>query len=227
MPRALKGAYFLDIRMPVVLGFMIFAGFMPTKLNARLRFVAVIVFSVLFLSRIAFLNDVWMRSQRDLDDLRQVIETISPGSRVLAADVVCRENAAWCASMPASRQLPELTATYWHPASFVLLDRHAFWSNIFAADTQQPIAIKEPYRELLAIDSPPVNYAYLASDHIPPIELIRFPFLSTWNQKFDYVLVLNADGAPDLDHFLPSQLQLVDRQGIAALFKVKKQLRNQ
>jgi hypothetical protein len=36
------------------------------------------------------------------------------------------------------------------------------------------------------------------------------------------VLVLNADGAPDLDRFLPNQLQLVDRRGIAALFKVKK-----
>jgi hypothetical protein len=124
--------------------------------------------------------------------------------------------------MPISRRLPELTPTYWHLASFVLLDRHAFWPNIFAEDTKQPIRMKEPYRELQAVDSPPVNYLELASPSISPSELKRFPFLPHWNEKFDYVLVLNAEGAPDLEHFLPNQLQLVDRQGIAALFLVRK-----
>jgi hypothetical protein len=52
--------------------------------------------------------------------------------------------------------------------------------------------------------------------------LKRFPFLTDWSEKFDYVLVLNADGAPNLDHFLPNRLQLIDRRGIAALFKIKK-----
>jgi len=154
--------------------------------------------------------------------VRQVIASVTPGSRVLAADVVCTDNPAWCASMPISRRLPELTPTYWHLAAFVLLDRHAFWPNIFAEDTKQPIVIKEPYRDLQAVDSPPVNYTYLALDQIPPIELKRFPFLTGWSQKFDYVLVLNADGASNLDRFLPNQLQLVDRRGIAALFQVRK-----
>jgi hypothetical protein len=222
MPRAMKGTYFLDIRLPIMLGFMVFAGFMPKRLTSHQRIAAAALFAALFMARIAFLTDVWMHSQRDVDDVRQAIESVTPGSRVLAADVVCSDNPSWCASMPISRRLPGLTPTYWHLASFVLLDRHAFWPNIFAADTKQPIAIKEPYRDLQAVDSPPVNYTYLTSAQIPPIELKRFPFLNDWSQKFDYVLVLNADGAPNLDHFLPNQLQLVDRRGIAALFKVRK-----
>jgi hypothetical protein len=222
MPRAMKGTFFLDIRLPIMLGFMVFAGFMPKRLTSRQRIAAGTLFAALFLARIAFLTAVWMHSQRDVGDVRQAIESVTPGSRVLAADVVCSDNPAWCASMPIGRRLPELTPTYWHLASFVLLDRHAFWPNIFAEDTKQPIAIKEPYRDLQAIDSPPVNYKYLALDEIPPLEMKRFPFLHGWDQKFDYVLILNADGAPDLDHFLPNKLQLVDRQGIAALFKVRK-----
>jgi hypothetical protein len=222
MPRAMKGTYFLDIRLPIMLGFMVFAGFMPKDLTARQRTAAAVLFAVLFVARIAFITDVWMHSQRDLDDVRQAIVTVTPGSRVLAADVVCSDNPSWCASMPMSRSLPELTPTYWHLASFVLLDRHAFWPNIFAEDGKQPITVKEPYRDLQAVDSPPVNYTYLALDQVPQKELKRFPFLDHWNQKFDYVLVLNAEGAPNLDHFLPSELQLVDRQGIAALFKVRK-----
>ena len=222
IPRAMKGAYFLDIRLPIMLGFMNFAGFIPNSLTSRQRIAAGILFAALFLARITFITSVWMHSQRDVDDVRQVIVSVTPGSRVLAADVVCSDNPAWCASMPISRRLPELASTYWHLAAFVLIDRHAFWPNIFAEDSQQPIAIKEPYRDLKAVDSPPVNYTYLALDEIPPIELKRFPFLTAWRKKFDYVLVLNADGAPNLDRFLPNQLQLVARRGIAALFKVKK-----
>jgi hypothetical protein len=222
MPRAMKGTYFLDIRLPIMLGFMIFAGFMPKSLAPRQRIAAGILFATLFLARITFVTSVWIHSQRDVADVRQVIASVTPGTRVLAADVVCNDNPAWCASMPISRRLPELAPTYWHLAAFVLLDRHAFWPNIFAEDTKQPIAIKEPYRDLQALDSPPVNYTYLALDQVPPIELKRFPFLTGWSQKFDYVLVLNAEGAPNLDRFLPNQLQLVDRQGIAALFKVRK-----
>jgi hypothetical protein len=224
MPRSIKGTYFMDIRLPIMMGFMIFAGFMPKMFTPRQRMATGVLFAALFVARITFLTGVWIHSQRDVDDVRQAIESVTPGSKVLAADVVCTDQPVWCASMPISRRLPELTPTYWHLASFVLLDRHAFWPNIFAEDTKQPIVIKEPYRDLQAVDSPPVNYTYLASGsgQIPPIVLKRFPFLTDWSQKFDYVLVLNADGAPNLDHFLPDRLQLVDHRGIAALFKVRK-----
>lgn len=222
MPRMLKGTYFMDLRLPVMMGFLLFAGFIPRRLSSRQRFVAIVAFAVLFVTRIVFVTDVWVHSQRDLNDVRQVIESVTPGSRVLAADVVCTDNKTWCASMPISRRLPALTPTYWHLASFVLLDRHAFWPNIFAEPGKQPVVIKEPYAHLQAVDSPPVNYLDLTSGPLTTLETTRFPFLDGWTTKFDYVLILNAEGAPDLDHFLPTQLQLVDRQGIAALFRIRK-----
>jgi hypothetical protein len=222
MPRALKGAYFVDTRLPVMLGFMIFAGFIPrTPSWRRLGVAGVMLFAALLLVRVGFITHVWIASQRDVSDVREVIAAVTPGSRVLAADVVRVDNPAWFDEMPASRRLPELTATYWHLASFVLLDRHAFWPTVFASDTQQPIRVQEPYRELQAINSPPPNYVELATTQIPPSELKRFPFLRDWTDKFDYVLVLNAEGAPNLDHFVPDHLQLLARRGIAALFKVK------
>jgi hypothetical protein len=221
-PIDFKGVHFVDTRLPVMLGFIIFAGFIPRGLNARERYVALAFFSFLFIARVAIITDVWRGSQRDLADVRSAIESITPGSRVLTADVVKDDNPAWYDSMPASRRIPDVAATYWHLAGFVLLDRHAFWPNIFADKSQQPIAVNEPYREIEAVRSPPVNYTDLDSHTLSQQELERFPFLNDWKDKFDYVLVLNADGAPDLDHFLPNQLQLVDRQGIAALFRVRK-----
>jgi hypothetical protein len=57
---------------------------------------------------------------------------------------------------------------------------------------------------------------------VPDSELAKFPSLIDWQQKFDYVLLLNAEGAPKLENFLSKKLQLVNRQGIAALFRIKK-----
>ena len=220
MPRALKGGYFVDTRLPVMLGFMLFAGCLPRKPKSREWAVAGIVLAALFLARIGFITSVWVHSQQDISELRQVIAGIAPGSRVLAADVLPSDNPRWFEKMPISRRLPELTPTYWHLASFVLLDRHAFWPMIFAASSQQPIRVKEPYSDLLAHESPPPNYAELTAKQIAPQELERFPFLADWDHKFDYVLVLNAEGAPNLENFDPAHLQLVARRGIAALFKV-------
>jgi hypothetical protein len=221
-PVSFKGVYFVDTRLPVMMGFLVFAGFMPRSFNARERSLAVAFFVILFIARVSLITNVWMQSQRDLADLRQTITSVTPGSRVLAADVQYRDNPDWYLNMPASRRLPEVAPTYWHLASFVLLDRHAFWPNIFAEESQQPIAIIAPYRELEAVRSPPLNYLDLTMSRLPDQELEHFPYLADWREKFDFVLLLNAEGAPNLDHFLPDQLQLVDRQGIAALFKVRR-----
>jgi hypothetical protein len=221
-PVSFKGVYFVDTRLPVMLGFMVFAGFMPRGLNWRERTVSVGFFIILFVARVTLITNVWVDSQRDLADLRQTIASVGPGSRVLAADVKYIDNPDWYSNMPLCRRLPEVAPTYWHLASFVLLDRHAFWPNIFAEESQQPIAIKEPYRELEAVRSPPLNYTDLSMSEVPEEELAHFPYLRDWKEKFDYVLVLNAEGAPGLDHFLPNQLQLVNRQGIAALFRIRK-----
>jgi hypothetical protein len=220
VPRSFKGVYFVDTRLPVMMGFMLFAGFLPRGLPSR-RWTAVgFLIAALFVARIGFITSVWVHSQRDIQDVREVISSVTPGSRVMAADVVPKDNPAWFASMPMGRRLPELTPTYWHLASFVLLDRRAFWETIFSVDSQQPIRIEEPYRDLRAIESPPPNYISLATTHIPAADLERFPFLVDWSHKFDYVLILNAEGAPGLEHFVPEHLRLISRRGIAALFKV-------
>jgi hypothetical protein len=220
LPRSLKGVFFVDTRLPVMLGFLLFAGFLPHALPSR-RWTAVgVVLAALFLARTGFITGVWTQSQRDISDVREVIASITPGSRVLTADVVAEDNPAWFASMPIGRRLPDLSPTYWHLGSFVLLDRHAFWETIFSRDYEQPIRIEPPYRDLGAVDGPPPAYVELAEKQIPASELERFPFLVDWNQKFDYVLILNAEGASNLEAFVPEHLRLVARRGFAALFKV-------
>ncbi len=221
-PFAFKGVYFVDTRLPVMLGFMIFAAFLPRGLTSNQRYVALAFFAVLLVTRISFVSRVWVESQRDLDDVRSVVQAVRVGSRVLVADVTGSDNPGWYESMPISRRIPEVAPTYWHLASFVLLDRRAFWPNIFADASQQPIAVKEPYRELQAVRSALPNYVDLTRRQFAEDELEHFPFLAEWQQKFDFVLLLNAEGVPNLSQFLPDRLRVVDSRGIAALFEVRK-----
>jgi hypothetical protein len=220
LPGEMKGGGWVDSRVPVLLGFMIFAGFLPRGLSPRQQSAATAFLAALFLARIAFLTTVWIHAQQDIADVRWVIAAVTPGSRVLDVDVF--DNPAWLKSMPISRRIPLLNQTYYHLASFVLLDRHALWPNMFTMETQQAIRVKEPYRDILGANAPPPNYAELARLPVPPEESARYPFLVDWSRKFDFVLVLNAEGARNLDTFLPDRLELLARRGIAALFKVRR-----
>ena len=91
-----------------------------------------------------------------------------------------------------------------------------------STDAQQPIRVLDPYRANLGSGAVPPNYEFLAAHNLPADEMTRFPFIANWNDRFDYLLILNAEGARDLNQFLPDKLELVDRRGLAALFRIKR-----
>jgi hypothetical protein len=222
LPTSLKGVWWVDARMMAMFGFVLFAGFLPSGVTRRSETIAAAALAILFLAKIAFITGVWVHSQQDVRDTRHVIAPVLPGSRVLNVDVTERDNPAWFRAMPLGRRIPHLNATYWHLAAFVLLDRRAFWPTIFAIDVQQPMRVREPYLESLGLGTGPPDYEFLGPHPMSEEEKERYPFLEGWERKFDYVLLMNADGAGNLTDFLPDKLELLDRRGIAALFKIKK-----
>ena len=222
LPTYWNNGRLIDARVPILASFLLFSGMMPVGFGARSRAVFAVSLLVLFVIKIGFVTIVWLGSQQDVADVRQVIRPVIAGSRVLVLD-----NPGPSPTLPLSRRLsrriPRVDPTYWHYAAFLLLDRDAFWSDMFSQESQQPIKVTEAYRD--ATDggrSPPANYLDLAMTQIPSSVLKNRSFLIDWNLKFDYVLLLNADAAKDVSSFLPDRLEFLDEKGIAALFKVKK-----
>jgi hypothetical protein len=222
LPISIKTVWWVNTRMIVMLGFLVFAVFMPRGLSSRQRAISGFVIAILLFAKIAFITGVWIHSQQDVRDVRQVIAPVQAGRRVLDVQVFKSDNPVWFNAMPIGRRIPHLNPTFWHLASFVLLDRRAFWPSIFANDTQQPIRVRDPYTESLGTGAAPPDYQLLGSSQMSADEAERFPFLPHWEQKFDYVLLLNAEGAGNLAQFLPDKLELLDHRGIAALFRVRK-----
>jgi hypothetical protein len=206
----------IDTRLTVVIALVFFAGIVPANLDPRLQLTAAVAIGILLTLKVAFVSEIWLSSQQDVADTRQVIAPMTPGSRVLVVDHATN------ALPPSSRLIPHIGVTYWHLAAFVLLDKHAFWSDIFLTSNWQLVAT-DSYRDAASGGRSGIaNYLDLAVSQLPKETARRLPNLVDWVHKYDFVLLLNAEGISNLPGYLPAKLQFLGQKGIAALFRVKK-----
>ncbi|HEY0183080.1 MAG TPA: hypothetical protein VGC09_09760 [Rhodopila sp.] len=201
-PYAWKGTYLLDTRLAVMLGFMLFAGFVPTCIPRMLGFVATVVLALIFLVRMALLISVWTDRRSDLVDLRRVLQSVHPGQAVYLAEAGIEERPDYWRANPRRRALSDGTRTDEHLGALVLIEHRAYWPFAFDNPSQQPIETREPYRTLAG-----------RVGHIP-----------TWSETavadvcgFNDVLLMEADALPDLP---PERFRLLARSGFAALYAV-------
>jgi len=188
LPLGAKGGYWIDTRIPVLLGFLLFAG------------------------RMAYITHVWVQANRDIADVRSVLQPVTPGSRVLMVD-------GGVLAMPPSRDvLPGLPAAWWHYAAFALIDHRAWWADTFTLPGQQPVVALPPYDASGdGGGSPPYGIADLAR-YADPATAPKPSYLAGWPGKFDYVLVLNTPDSGTLA--TPPHLTALGHRGFAALFRV-------
>jgi hypothetical protein len=222
LPLGAKGGFWIDTRIPVMLGFTLFATTMPSDISQGRGILPAALLLALFVMRMAYITNTWLASRQDIADVRQVLMLVTPGSRVLSVEASPPYQDIGVV-MPRYRfAATGLPPAYSHFAAFVMIDRRAYWADAFAIPSQQPIIRRPPYD--LSGDgglSPPPDYTLLA----PFADAATSPqppyYLTGWPDKFDYVLLLNAEQVPDLIKVLPQRLTLLDHKGIAALFRVR------
>jgi len=219
-PAMVKGGSFVDARIPVMLGLLLFAGLRPLP-PPRLAVAAGLAIACLFVLRQGAVAQAWAAHGRDLAQIRATIVGIEPGSLVLVATAKRDATPPYWASGPRSRVVTRFRTTEEHLGSLVVLERRAFIPLIFAIRGQQPLKVLPPYDRLaVPVGGVPVDYRSLARGAWSPEELRNAPYLPEWWRSFDYVLVLLADAALGLPAFLPGQLEPVAAHGMAALFRV-------
>ena len=91
----------------------------------------------------------------------------------------------------------------------LLIERRAYWPFLFDNPSQQPVETLPPYRELADRAGSIADHGALA---VPgKVDLCGY----------DYLLLLDAGGEPDLPHFAADRLALLARSDFAALFRVR------
>jgi hypothetical protein len=218
-PFTYKGTLFVDVRFAVLFGFLLFAGLRPVRLPRRLAYGLAVAACVLLLARTAVVADVWYQHRADLADLRAAIAPVTPGSRVLLATVSETEApASWHGAL--RRQLlSDGTRLDMHSAALLLIERQAFWPFLFAEASQQPIALRPPYRAIADETANVPDTAQLAAATMRAGDEDVFPMEGHWQCCYDYVLLLEAGAAPG---FANPHLEPLVRTAYASLFRVRR-----
>jgi hypothetical protein len=201
-PYAWKATYALDTRFAVILGFMVFAGFVPARWPTGFRWAVVSGLSLLFVARMALLMTAWEAHRADLADVRAALGPVQPGQAVYVAEAGLQEAPAYWRANPRWRLLSNGARTDQHLGALALIEHRAYWPFEFDNRSQQPLETREPYRGFAE----------------------RVGFLPDRAQAsvadvcgFDYVLLQGADAVPELP---AERFRLLVRSGFAALYAV-------
>ena len=136
LPFALMSGAFLDTRVAIMLGFLLFAAVNPVRLPRRTRRAIGTGLAVLFVLRVAVVAEVWSEHRRDLADLRAVIAAVPPGALVYVTNVPQEEAPAYWDAGPRSRRISNGLRADYHLPALLLIERRAFWPILFANPAQ-------------------------------------------------------------------------------------------
>ena len=211
LPFDLVGASFVDTRVAIMLGFLIFAAVSPARLPRRFGRAIAAAVVMLFTVRMLVVAAVWTEHRRDLADLRAIIASVPPGATVYLADVPPEDAPEYWDTRP-RRRLSNDLRTEVHLPALLVIERRAFWPFLFANPTQQPIRLRPAYAALVRAAASPHSDAALRADPEAGSAALR---------DFDFALLLEAGADQDLATLVPQCLALQSRNDFAALFQVR------
>ena len=212
-------AAFIDVRFPIMLGLVLFAGFAPVRSPNLASAAVAAAFSLILVVRVGTIADVWYHHNRDLAELRYTLDPVPPGSRVLIVAVQPSDNPAYWRNVPRGRLIPGFSRIDYNLPGLLITKHRGFWPLLFSAVGKQPIVVLPPYRRISLPEGVLPDY-HLLQHPIPYPGPAVAPYLWRWRSNFDYVLVLDAGGADWGAGFLPGKLAPLRRTDAGALFRV-------
>jgi hypothetical protein len=176
MPAEMATANFVDIRLPTALILLAIAS---SNMDFRGKIWTTIVagtLSIVFIMRIGYITQQWHLADRKYGEYLAAFDRLPEGATLFPAVVY-----------PSWDDFPGVIPDH-HVASWAVLKKSAFVSNIFAFPTQQPLALRQPYGDFILSDF------YLPRSEVP------------WNtllEQYDYLLLIRERL---LTHPVPSYL---------------------
>ena len=212
-PSGFKGGTFIDARLALMMGLLLFAGLEPNLPRRSGLLVAIAVGGLIFVRSTCVAGN-WADHREDLAEVRAAIAPVTPGARVL---VVRGDTSESTDIKPTSRALPGIDRLDGHLGALLVIERRAFWPLLFADPGQQPVAVRAPYRDIAQSPGDMVDWGQLRPAEPTALALASASYLQRWRTRFDYVLLLDADKATGP---VPNGLAPVRLTPYAALYSV-------
>ena len=152
--------------------------------------------------------------QTDIASVRRAVETVPAGATILPLDHG-REQVEPSA-YPFGRYFHRRHPVHWYYPVLPIMWRQAFVPILFWAAGKQPIRVRPPWDE---IAPPEIGLS-------PSITLIEpdanSAYFLKWRERFDYVLLVNADVGSGIDLAKVPELELLRDEGFARLYRIRR-----
>ena len=173
-------------------------------------------------ARTAFVGWVWRERQVDVAAVERALARLPEGAVLLPME---HTPAAGDRLAPRGRYIRGSFGTYWHYPVLAVPWCRAFVPTLFAMRGKQPVRVLPPWDAIAAADGGPVSVsALLAEDgsrYWSATLMVPVHHLARWRERFDHVLVLNADMPDGTGPARPVPgLEMVADEGFAQLYRV-------
>jgi hypothetical protein len=215
LPTDLKETSFLDTRLSVMLGFLVFTTFRP-RISGYFAAAVGIAFPVLLCVRVAAVSHVWDDWQTDTTNVRVLAARVQPGDRIIQISVEPDEVSDYWGKAPIPWRLSTKLKTEYHMPGYFFVERSAHWPYLFANPNQQPIRLRQPYQDLgYAADDVP-GHADLSKRRAEGNPSAPNPYCA-----FDIVVLMGTWAEPEPATLAPDWLEFVEANRTAALYRVR------
>jgi hypothetical protein len=187
-PEWALGGWGVHLRLPAMLGAMLFASAQLRLNRRRAQVLSGILMAGIALSAVSLAVD-WRSYDNQYTEFRRAVRALPPGLKYLT---VLDSNALGDVS----------DQPYWHMAEFAIVDRDGFTPLMFTTKGQHVVQLKQPYGAIAAATaqqgSPPdvTELGYLASgrDDLDPDIDDYYPYLKHFQCRFDIAVVIRGEG---------------------------------
>jgi hypothetical protein len=212
------GTGWIDVRFSVMAALTLMVALRP-ELPRRWAPALAAAMLALGLARTGFVAAVWQAREADVRSVERALRPVPAGAAVLPLQF-----AGWPQDAPLGRFFRDGQPTYGHLAALAVPWRHAFVPTVFTARGKQPLSVRPPWDEIAVPEGPvPTAHALLRWEIPGQNYPATAPYLAHWRDRFDHVLLLNADMPDKLGPVaLPPELELVADEGFARLYLVRR-----
>jgi len=218
VPFFLMETAWVNQRLPIMAGFLLFAGTQPIVGSPRTAKLMAAALTVAILGRTAEIANVWAGHDAEVADFRQTVSPVAPTDRVLVVQAERNADPNAMVNNPDSVRAMRDNDSTAHLPGLLVIERKAFWPLLFTAPAKQPVEVLPPYD---TISLPEGELPWIGALAHPGAEDLKWaPYLPDWEDKFDWVLVLRPADAANGYSLLPDRLEPVAAGKIAALYRV-------
>lgn len=198
MPRLLNGVYYSDVRLPVILGMLLFGGteWQQLRRNQALA-LTLLITGILTLRGVAY-DGLSSRYAARIGELQQIARAIPGGARVLAA----------AGTVPVAKK-----RLYWHTDAFLVMFAQAYVPTLFQG--VHNFRVRAPWLKASVSQTDLVPVSLLGS----PGQCAQEEYLRDWSRKYQFLLVVDP-GQTNLPASVASTLQQVTRHGENTLYRI-------